>query len=61
MMNTKMTLSALMISLLLAGPALAARGGDGLPHDSQLASQSIQSDAQTTQTHQERWPAESNR
>lgn len=61
MMNTKMTLSALMISLLLAGPALAVRGGDGSAHDSQLASPSIQGGAQTTQAHQERWPAESNR
>ncbi len=60
-MNTKMTLSALMLSLLLTGPALAAQGGDGSPHDSQLASQSIQSGSQAIQPHQERWPAESNR
>ena len=60
-MKTKMTLSALMISLLLTGPALAAQGGDDSQHDKQLTSRSIQTSPQASQARQERWPAESNR
>ncbi len=60
-MNTKTTFAALMLSLLLVGPALAAKDSDGPARQPQISRQSTGGSTNSQLPHTTLWHHESNR
>ena len=58
-MNTKTTFAALMISLLLIGPALAAKDSDGPVRQPQISRQSTGGSTNSQLPHTTQWHHES--